>query len=383
MTTYLRIFALSAIIALVLSACNLFNNTPNVTGDTPTQAVPQPTPIPAMTMNVTYQIVDQTIEFTYLIGNASGLPIPGPVTVTDDRVAGIICSDLALVGNFDPNLDANEALSCNGTYTITQLDLDAGSVAATATASAGGSASSAVTTVVPIEQARKLTLTKTPDPLTFNAVGESIIYSYVITNSGTVSLGPVQFTIIDDKIGTAFNCGSGGTILAPGGTVSCSATYLTTDADLTAGTITNSAYASDGTTNSDPVTAAINKSGTTTPPSNLTPGSDISHTVIRGEWLWQIARCYGAAPRQVIAANPQIPVPAEISPGIIVTVPDIGSDGTIYGPPCVVWHTVQSGETWNSIANDFNADPFILQDANPGGLIPGSEIKVPRNSAGG
>ena len=237
--------------------------------------------------------------------------------------------------------------------------------------------------ILKLEQNRKLTLTKTPDPLTFSTVGESIIYSYVITNSGTVSLGPVQFTIVDDKIGAAFNCGSGGTTLAPGETVSCSATYLTTDADLTAGTITNSAYASDGTTNSDPVTATINKSGTTTPPSNLTPGSDISHTVIRGEWLWQIARCYGVAPKHVIAANPQISIPAEISPGIIVTVPDIGSAGTIYGPPCVVWHTVQSGETWNSIADDYNADLFILQDANPGGLVPGDEIKVPRNSAGG
>lgn len=382
MTTYLRVFALSAIIALILSACNLFNTTPNVSGDVPTQAVPQPTPIPALTMNVTYQIVDQTIEFSYLIGNASGAPIPGPVTVSDNMLTPITCPDLTLVGNFDTNLDVNEALACNGIYTITQLDQDTGSVTATATAFAGTSVSSAVTTIVLIEQTRALTLSKSPDPLTYNNVGETIIYTYVITNSGTASLGPVQFTITDDKIGGAFNCGSGGTILPPGGTVSCSASYLTTEADVTAGQVINSALASDGTTNSDPVTATINR-GATSNPSNLTPGSDISHTVVGGEWLWQIARCYGTDPRQVIAANPQIPVPADISPGITVSVPNIGSDGIIYGPPCVGTHTVQSGDTWTSIAQLYNADTIVLQEVNPGTLSPGRVLKVPLNSAGG
>ncbi len=41
-------------------------------------------------------------------------------------------------------------------------------------------------------------------------------------------------------------------------------------------------------------------------------------------------------------------------------VPNIGSVGTIYGPPCVVAYTVQPGDTWNSIALKYDADLAVL-----------------------
>jgi LysM repeat protein len=391
MTAVTRFFVLSVIIVLVLAACNIGGGTPTVNGNPPVQ--PTATSIPGLTMNVTHQRANQTIEFIYLVGNTSGAPIPGPVTVVDDKVIPVTCPDLTLVGNLDANLDANEALSCSGTYTITQLDLDTGSLTTIATASASGRVSPTVTTSVPIEQARALTLSKTPDPLTYNSVGQTIIYSYVITNNGTVSLGPVQFTITDDKIGAAFNCGSGGTILSPGGTVSCSATYLTSQADLTAGSVINTAFASDGTTNSNPVTATINRSGTNggTNPSDLPPGTTIQHTVVSGEWLWQIARCYGANPKAVVQSNSQLLNPAKILPGITVTVPNIGSDGAIFGPQqgndpflsCVPRYTIQSGDTWDSIANRFTASVTLLQSINSGiALLPGNIIRIPINSVG-
>jgi len=129
------------------------------------------------------------------------------------------------------------------------------------------------------------------------------------------------------------------------------------------------------------VTATINK-GTVQNPSNLTPGTTIQHQVVSGEWLWQIARCYGADPKQVILHN-SLPNPAYITPGITITVPNIGADGrTIYGPPCVGTHTVQSGETWASIASLYNASVIVLQDVNPGSLSLGRVLKVPLNSAG-
>ena len=102
--------------------------------------------------------------------------------------------------------------------------------------------------------------------------------------------------------------------------------------------------------------------------------------MVEGEWLWQIARCYGADPVKVSAANP--PTPAKISKGIIVTVPNIGSVGKIYGPPCVVAYTVLAGDTWDSIAAKYNADPTVLKMANANTLTVGSVIKVPINSAG-
>lgn len=385
MTTNVRIFSLGIIFILLLSACTLFNNNPTTPGENPVQPA-QPTPGPGLSMLVSYDTavpynaVDQVINYTYAIGNTSGTPLAGPVSVVDDRMT-VTCPDVTTVGNADGNLDGNETLSCSGSYTIVQLDLNAGSVSNTATASAGGQFSSAVITTVPLIQTRALTLTKSADPTAFNSAGQNIIYSYVITNSGNVTLGPAQFTISDDKISTAFNCGGDATTLDPNATVTCSATYVTTDADVTASSVTNSASASDGTTSSNIVTATINK-GVVQNPSNLTPGSTIQHQVVSGEWLWQIARCYGADPKQVILHN-SLPNPAHITPGITVTVPNIGAGGrTIYGPPCVGTHTVQSGETWASIASLYNASVIVLQDVNPGLLSTGRVLKVPLNSAG-
>ena len=390
MTTNLRILSMSFIIALIVSACNISTSNP---GDTSNPAVlpsQQASAPPILTMIVTHTRTDQTLNFSYLVGNTSAVSVPGPVIVTDDKVP-VTCPDVATVGNFDNNLDPNEAITCTGIYTITQADLDAGSLTTMATASAGGYLSDTIATTVILQQTRAMTLGKSADPTTYNNIGETIIYTYVITNSGEATLGPVQFIVNDDRINAVINCGSPGTILASGETVSCSATYLITETDVTAGSVTNSASATDGTTTSNTITATINRD-TTIPPSTLTPGTTIYHTVVSGEWLWQIARCYGADPKAVIQINrPQIPYPAEISPGITVTVPNIGSDRAIFGPQqgndpspsCAPKYTIQSGDTWESIASRYSASPTLLQSVNPGvALLPGNVVRVPINSVG-
>ncbi|MBU3704369.1 MAG: hypothetical protein FGM42_08395, partial [Ilumatobacteraceae bacterium] len=45
-----------------------------------------------------------------------------------------------------------------------------------------------------------INLTKSADPATFDAVGDVITYTYVITNDGDIELGPTQFTITDDRV---------------------------------------------------------------------------------------------------------------------------------------------------------------------------------------
>jgi uncharacterized repeat protein (TIGR01451 family) len=85
----------------------------------------------------------------------------------------------------------------------------------------------------------------------------------------------------------------------------------------------------------------------------------------------------------VVQANPQLANPGQIKPDTIVTVPNIGSVGIIYGPPCVGTYTVQSGDTWNSIALKYNADPSVLQMVNSNTFAVGSVLTVPLNSAGG
>jgi hypothetical protein len=68
---------------------------------------------------------------------------------------------------------------------------------------------------------------------------------------------------------------------------------------------------------------------------------------------------------------------------MLLTVPNIGSAGTIYGSPCITFVTVQSGDTFASLAQRYNAREDVLRLANPGGLVPGQQARIPLNSAGG
>ena len=103
----------------------------------------------------------------------------------------------------------------------------------------------------------------------------------------------------------------------------------------------------------------------------------MGHIVARGEWLLQIARCYGVAYTALQAANPMAN-PNYIMPGQRLTVPNIGSQGTITGAPCVVSYTVLAGDTWESLAQRQRTTAAILQRANPGALAAGRAIWVPR-----
>ncbi|MRR31774.1 hypothetical protein EG834_15900, partial [bacterium] len=82
-----------------------------------------------------------------------------------------------------------------------------------------------------------LTLGKTAEPTTYDSVVDLINYTYELTNSGNVTLiGP--FTVTDDK--AAVTCPAT-TSLAPGASITCTASYTITQADLDAGSVTNTA----------------------------------------------------------------------------------------------------------------------------------------------
>jgi len=100
----------------------------------------------------------------------------------------------------------------------------------------------------------QLSLVKTANPTTYSSVGDVITYTYEITNSGQTTLsGP--FSVSDDKQGTISPCGSGP--LAPGGSTTCTSTHTISQADLTAGSITNVATASSGGATSNQATATV------------------------------------------------------------------------------------------------------------------------------
>lgn len=93
-----------------------------------------------------------------------------------------------------------------------------------------------------------ISLDKQTTATEFTAAGQTITYTYVITNNGPMTINSGQnIQIQDDKIGT-FTCGTIPVAgIAPGATHSCNATYTVTAADMTAGSVTNTAIAGVGT----------------------------------------------------------------------------------------------------------------------------------------
>ena len=385
MTQIIRLLVLGIVIVMILFACNILRPNPE---PTPT-ANPLVGPITGVELSIqatnateVFKTVGQVINYTYTVRNIGQTPLVptnGIVTISDTKVTGIQCPNVNTIGNLDANLDPNpnESLTCPGTYAITQDDLNAGSVNNSATATVGTVVSGIANASVRMAENKVLTLIKNATPTTYSQVGQSIKYDYVITNTGEAAVGPIQFVVNDDRISTPINCGSP-IQLAKGQTVSCSATYTITSNDLTVTQIVNSATASGGSaTVAQPTTFTITNTNI------LTRGTTIQHPVSDGEWMLQIARCYGADFTAVRDANRQVIDPDLILPHTTLSVPNIGSNGTIYGPPCVEPYTVQAGDTWNSIAQKFNADLAVLQEANKGvTLSSGVKLKIPKNSAG-
>jgi ELWxxDGT repeat protein len=229
-----------------------------------------------------------------------------------------------------------------------------------------------------------LEVTNIANPTTYNAAGQVINFSYTIKNTGTPTLGPAQFVINNDRLGV-INCLDQNTTLATNQSITCPASYTITQNDLGVNQLVfNSTATGNGAASIQPVSTTVtNTAAAGSSSSSYTPGSSIHHQVNEGEWMLQIARCYGADFTAVRNANPQVIDPDKIWPIDILTIPNIGSNGKIYGPPCVTYYTAQSGDTWSSIAQKYNADLAVLMEANKDtGLAAGVKLTIPLNSAG-
>jgi ELWxxDGT repeat protein len=381
-------FGLIAVILTgVLYACNILGGT-----NTPAPAAVFSGDVTKLDLTVqpqsgTFNAPGQTIAYQFTVTNSGTTALTGPVTVTDNKMPTVACLPVNTVGNKDNNLDAAESVTCTSNYALVQADLNNGSVVNSSIASAGGVNSSAVNTTVSMTLSKVLEVTAIANPTTYNQPGQVITFTYTVKNTGQSVLGPAQFVIIGDRINN-LPCGAADTSLTPNQTITCTATYTTSDADKSANQVVfNTTINGGGATNTQPLSATVTNTasgsggGTTT---GLTPGTTIQHHVNEGEWMLQIARCYGADFTAVRNANPQVVDANQIWPVNVLTIPNIGSKGKIYGPPCVTYYTAQNGDTWNSIAGKYNADLAVLMEANKGvNLANGVKLKIPLNSANG
>ena len=222
-----------------------------------------------------------TITYTFNVTNTGGLKVV-TVTITDTKLG---LTDVACVASLAPG--ATATCTTTATYTITAADYAAHGVVNTATAtgttqkgakvtdvSDTGTAPSGpntvglvvnnetaetaipgtVTTTVPNDATDPtsdptvvtlptanphILLDKVARDLTGAAVGDTITYTFTVTNDGNVALNPVS--VSDPLLGT-ITCAA--TSLAVGASTTCTAAdYALTQDDINAGHVANTATA--------------------------------------------------------------------------------------------------------------------------------------------
>ncbi len=113
---------------------------------------------------------------------------------------------------------------------------------------------------------------------------------------------------------------------------------------------------------------ADSSDASTLPPANVagqSVGESATHVIKQGEWLIQIARCYGTSPESIRNQN-YIPYPGWIMPGESLTIPDVGSVSEPFLEPCIMFYTVKDGDTLYSIAQAYQVELDMLLKANYG-----------------
>ncbi|MGJ0386300.1 DUF7507 domain-containing protein [Paenarthrobacter nicotinovorans] len=271
-------------------------NTATTTGTPPTgpAVTPPPagtdtplTPGPAMEFTKTADasairnpsVVGDVITYTFTAKNTGNVTLKN-VSITDP-LAGL--SALSYVWPGTPGeLLPGQTVTATATYAITQADIDAGHVANSATTTGTPPSGPPVTpppgtTDTPLTPAPAMELTKTADASAVQnptKVGDVITYTFTAKNTGNVKLTNVSIT--DPLAGLSALAytwpGTAGELL-PGQTVTATATYAVTQADIEAGHVANTAT----TTGTPPTGPAVTPppAGTDTP---LTPGPAMEFT---------------------------------------------------------------------------------------------------------
>ncbi len=232
----------------------------------------------SITAGSPFNAAGNVVNYGYKLTNSGNVTLTGSgagsvFTISDDR-ATVTCPSTPT------SLAPAASITCTASYTITQADMDSGSVTNVATGHA-------VTLVgaTPVDsnqdqqtasgtQNPSLTLAKSiTSGSPFNAAGNVVNYSYQLTNSGNVTLtgsgtGGV-FTISDDR--ATVTCPSTPTSLAPAASITCTASYTITQADMDSGSVTNHAtgHSLFGTTPVDSNQETQTASGTRNPSLSL------------------------------------------------------------------------------------------------------------------
>ena len=207
----------------------------------------------------------QVITYTFEVTNTGNVTVHG-ITISEIAFSGT--GTLSPITCLATTLAPGEQTTCTATYAITQADIDAGHVTdtavATGTAPGGSTVASQPSTVdIPHVQAPELSLSKTVSPGTVGKAGDTVTYSFTVTNTGNVTITGIAIAeTAFSGTGTVSAVTCPVTTLAPGEFTTCTASYTITQADMDAGKVTNTAHATGTAPNnaavtSPPATAAV------------------------------------------------------------------------------------------------------------------------------
>ncbi|MFS0713090.1 hypothetical protein ABC195_04345 [Microbacterium sp. 2P01SA-2] len=208
---------------------------------------------PGILLEKTGALEGDVATYTFVVRNA------GDVTLRDVSVADALPGLSEVVYGEWPGaagvLAPGQSVTATATYTLTQADRDAGVVVNTATATGVPPVGDPVTDddddELPVPQAPGIALVKTGV-----LEGGELTYSFTATNIGDVTLTDVA--IADELPGLSDLSygdwpGAAG-VLAPGESVTATATYTPTQADRDAGVVENTASVVGTPPTGDPVT---------------------------------------------------------------------------------------------------------------------------------
>jgi uncharacterized repeat protein (TIGR01451 family) len=213
-----------------------------------------------------------TVRYHYLVTNT------GNVTLRDIKINDLL-PGLSAVACPSATLNPAKDMTCAASYQLTEANANAGKVTNTATTSgtppSGArvtSPPSSVTVTIPADPG--LSILKSASPGSFDTAGTTVHYSYLVTNTGNVTLTGIKVNDLLPGL-SAVACPS--TTLSPGRDMTCTATYVTTAADLRAGSVANTA-----TVTGDPPSGSPIVSGPSTvviaAPAPVHPGTPVPVT---------------------------------------------------------------------------------------------------------
>src|SRR5262249_11536110 len=152
--------------------------------------------------------------------NAGNVTLTG-VTVSDPKLGTLDCSP-----SQPATLAPGDEITCTGSYTLTQADINTGQVQNTGTAASVETPPAQAPDTVPVPQAPALALakdgaldTKVVAPDNRADVGDRVNYTLTATNLGNVTLTGV--TVTDPLLGTLVCAPVVPAALAPGAQIAC------------------------------------------------------------------------------------------------------------------------------------------------------------------